>query len=85
MNSGGSRPSDKGRGGGGDGGGSGSHADPEISGGQVSKKTFFRPFGLRASVWSKSKEGTGPPGPIRLSPGPALVAQSHSQHTLCCT
>ena len=40
------------RGGGGGGVGSGRHADAE----------FLRPFGLRASVWFKSNEGTGPPG-----------------------
>ena len=66
---------DKGGGGVGGDGGSGRHADPE----------FLRPFGLRASVWFKSKEETGPPGPLRLSPGQPLVVQSHSQHTLCCT
>ena len=58
--SGGSRPSDKGAGGHG-------YPDPEIRGGEVSKKFFWA---LWASVWSKNKVGgggTGPPGPSRGS------------------
>ena len=39
------------------GGGGGGHPDPEI-GGWTPKKLFSNP---RASVWSKNKEGTGPP------------------------
>ena len=45
--SGGSRPSDKGRGGGG-------HSDPEIRG-EGGLKIFFTAF--RGSVWSKNKGG----------------------------
>ena len=29
-----------------------------------SPKNFFRPFFLRASLWSKMKGGPGPPGPL---------------------
>ena len=41
------------------------HPDPEIKEGQSPKKIFSA---LWASVWSKNKGGTGPPGP---SPGSA--------------
>ena len=66
LNSGGSRPSDKGRG-----GGIGGHPDPEmrVGGGAVSKKIFSA---LRASFWSKNKGGPGQPS---SSPGPATVKQ----------
>ena len=67
VNSGGSRPSDKGWGGG--------HADPEIREGPVSPPQNFS--ALWASVWSKNKGGGG----ARPSPGSAtgewFEARSH--------
>ena len=68
MVSGGSRPSDKGRGG----GGGRRHPDPEI-GGERSSKNFFST--LRASVWSKNKEAPAPPGPPGPSPGSATTGK----------
>ena len=53
CHSGGSRPSDKGGGGG--------HPHPGIREGWSQKKLFSA---LRASVWSKSKRGTGPSRPL---------------------
>ena len=53
-----SRPSDKG------GGGEGGHPDPQMGGGEVSKK-IFRPLG---SQFDLKIRGGGPPGP---SPGSA--------------
>ena len=45
-----------------------SHPDPLMVGGAVSKKIFFA---LRASVWSKNKEGPGPgPSPISVFVNP---------------
>ena len=62
IDSGGSRPLDKGEPG---------HPDPEIRGGGPGLKKFFS--ALRASVWSKKKGRTGSPGPFLDPPLIGLV------------
>ena len=56
----------RGSGGGVGGAGGGGHPDPEIGGGVVSKKFFFRPFGRQFGL--KIRGTPAPPGP---SPGSA--------------